>query len=485
MRHHLFWPALWLIPLLGALAGCAGTPAKNPVDNPFEKKLANLINTVIATQHLKPGEMAPAGVMPCSPLSDKRFSRLEELVVERLTMALRKQNDLYRLSRQNWFEFREGRPLTFMEQPADERTFLRNLIVYEVAVSPDTVLHQIHIHIVGTDAEGRAVSGAAAEATFDAGPGSVAHKLYHARPNGSPYPEGLEERPYVSLDRLVFSVVAELADAYRNGMPAGREMAADEEVRVVLYANDRERAGQGLSESIQDALQQAIVSHGGFTCAVSREDFGPAFAQINFYQRNPSVFKVDASLFAAGTVLLMFDIIRSRYDDRVGVALRALWRASPLETSTGKLIPTRVAGTYLSGFTARAYLSGGLTRDDSPVTRIRRPSESVIHEWDPPLTIQPTGPARDLGVCFYDFTEVLEKRIYPVLARAPGVTEIRRADERCNAQGCICYAVGYKGSIEAISAWLREHLRLSCVLAFHLMPRGEGQLDLYFDGGFM
>jgi len=486
MKKRLLRIVLCMVPLLAILAGCAGTPVKTFDLDPFEEKLNGLISDLISSQTFTPGEMAPAAVMPGSLKLGTRFSRLEELVMERLTLALRKRNDFHKLSRQNWFEFREGRPLTFTDQPPAQQRLLRNLIVYEVGVSSDKVLGQIKVHILGTDADGHALPGVVSEATFDFSPDSPARRLYDTRPSTSPFPEGLEERPYTSLDRLTFSLAAELADAYRNGISAGKETAADEEVRVLLYSTHPSgRVSRGLVAAIQDSLQQAIVSNRGFTCVVSQKDFGPAFNQIDFYKRNRPVFEMEESRFTAGTVLLMVDTIRSRHADRVGVALRALWRASPLETTTGNLIPTNVAGTYLSGFTAKAYLSGSSVRGYSRTTPVRRPGEKPAYPEKDLPKVALSVPVGDLDLCFYEFTSVFEKRIYPVLTKAPGVTEIRRADELCdNASGCLCYELWYEGSLEEISVWLQQHLRTSEVLTFRLAPKGDNRLNVYFDGGF-
>ena len=486
MRKQLLRSVLCIAPLLAILAGCAGTSVKTFDLDPFEEKLNGLINRLISSQNFTPGEMAPAAVMPGSLKSGTHFSRLEELVMDRLTFALRKRNDFHKLSRQNWFEFREGRPLTFMDQPPAQQRLLMNLIVYEVVVSPEKVLGQIKVHIVGTDADGHALPGVVSETTFDSGPDSPARRLYDTQPATSPFPEGLEERPYTSLDRLTFSLAAELADAYRNGISAGKETAAHEEARVLLYStHPSDGVRKGLVAAIQDSLQQAIISNRGFTCVVSQKDFDPAFGQIDFYRRNRTVFEMEESLFTAGTVLLMSNTFRSGHTDKIGVSLRALWRTNPLETATGNLIPTNVAGTYLSGFTARAYLSGDSVSGFSRMRPVKRPGGKPAYpekDVSKPVRSVPVG---DLDLCFYEFTSVFEKRIYPVLTETPGVTEIRRADELCNnASGCLCYELWYQGSLEEISTWLQQHLRTSRVLAFRLAPKGDNRLNVYFDGGF-
>ena len=484
MKKHLWIGILALAPLLALLAGCAGTPLKAPEQEPFEAGLTRLIDRLISNRTYTPGEMAPAAVMPEALKSGARFSRLEELVMERLALALRKQNDFQRLSRQNWFEFREGRPLTFMDQPPARQRLLRNLVVYEVGVSPDRVLEQVNVHIMGTDADGRAVPGVAAEETFDFGPDRTARRLYDAEPSGNPYPKGLEEHPYDSIDQMTYSLAFELADAYRNGIWAGKETAAHEEVRVLLYAKHPGES-RGMNQTIQDSLQQSIVGNRGFTCVVSRNDFGPAFEQIDFYRRNHTLFEMEDSLFMAGTVLLMMDIFPHGRGDRIGIALRAIWRADPLETAEGNLIPTNMAGTYLSGFTAKAYLRGRGSQSRARTEQMENVPMGFITSEQIPTRAAGPGTPRDLDICFYEFTSAFQKRVYPVLSGAPGVTEIRRAHELCDgSKGCFCYELWYNGSVEEISQWLTRHLRTSKVLAFRLEPKGEGRLNVLFDGGF-
>jgi hypothetical protein len=487
MKNPIFSMIACLFPALVLLTGCAGVPVRSLDPNPFEEEVSALISRALSAQAHTPHELGPAAVMPGALKSGKRFSRLEELVMERLIFQLRRQNDLYSLSRQNWFEFREGRPLSFMSEPLDRQRLLQNLIVYEVAVSQDRALNHITIRLSAADAQGRTVPGVTAEVVFDASPQGVAARLYDERPAASPFPEGLEERPYESLDRLAFSLASELADAYRNGMWAGQEPAAHEEVRVVLCPSRPSGAvAQGLTEAVQNALQQSIVATRGFTCALSRTDFGPVLQQIDFYRRNASVFMMEASPFTTGTVLLMADISPSRHNHAVGVALRAVWRTGPLESAAGNLIPTDMAGTYLSGFTAQAYLSRNFANQDRAGTgHIDRPGQDSISLDHHAAPLTRTVPPGHLGLCFYEFTEVFEKRIYSVLAGAPGVTQIRRADDLCDSgQRCLCYELQHEGTEAEISAWLHAHLRTSEVLAFRLAPKGGGRLNVYFDGGF-
>jgi hypothetical protein len=481
-------PALLLV----FMAGCAGTPVKAPEQAPFEVRLDQLIDGLIANRAFTPEEMAPTAVMPGALKSGTRFSRLEELVMERLALALRKQNDFYTLSRQNWFAYREGRPLTFMDQPTARQRLLRNLVVYEVGVSPDRVLGQVKVRIMGTDADGRAVPGVAAEGAFDFGPNRPARRLYDAEPGGNPYPKGLEENPYESIDQMTYSLASELADAYRNGILTGEETAAHEEVRVLLYTKHSGESGE-MDQTIQDSLQQSIVGNRGFTCVVSRKDFGPAFEQIDFYRRNNTIFDMEESLFTAGTVLLMMDTFPHRRGGRIGVTLRGIWRTDPLETAAGNLIYTNVAGTYLSGFTAKAYLRGSEARrysgrgkiPDTPGTfTTPKPVPTYTDRAVSTRAVRP-GAQGDLDICFYESTSVFQKRIYPVLSNAPGVTEIRRLHERCEGStGVLCYELWYDGSVAEISRWLTRHLRTSKVLAFRLEPKGEGRLNVHFDGGF-
>ena len=105
-------------------------------------------------------------------------------------------------------------------------------------------------------------------------------------------------------------------------------------------------------------LQQALVSMDDMTCAVSQEDFGPVFNQVDFYKRNDDLFEVDNEKFKPGSVLLMAETKSQGYNGMKHVALRAVFRVTPLKDKDGVFIPQNTAGTYVSGFTSRAWFKG-------------------------------------------------------------------------------------------------------------------------------
>ncbi|RJQ48783.1 MAG: hypothetical protein C4530_24115 [Desulfobacteraceae bacterium] len=483
--------------------GCVSTPP--PIQEPaaeerFEVAVNRLIEGVLNKQRHTPGEMAPAAVMPASLKAGSTYSRLEEYILERLAIRLRQQHDIYSFSRQNWFEYREGRPLSFGSLPASDRSLMQNLIIYEVGVNPDEVMKKAKAHILATDVSGRSISGVVSEAEFDFEKDAPANRLHVSAPRKNPFPLGLEERPYASIDRMSYSLAAELADAYRTGLKAGDQRVADAEVRVLLYTQPSGGISRGILHTIQNGLQQAVIGQRGFTCAVSTEDLGTAFQKIDFYRKNKSFFELEESSFTAGTVLLMADIFRHPDGKKIGAALRAVWRVSPLEADTGDFIPTNVAGTYLSGFTAKAYLdrsaiktgyetsvpaSGPASIGSVPSLETEQPIAPVPEATEAKLAPELYEPVTDLGICFFRFTEVYEKRLYPILSEAPGIASIRRADELCAQEGsCLCYELEYQGGQEKLSAYLNKNLRTSNTVPFKIKSKGENRLELHFHGGF-
>jgi hypothetical protein len=91
----------------------------------------------------------------------------------------------------------------------------------------------------------------------------------------------------------------------------------------------------------------------------------------------------------------------------------------------------------------------------------------------------------DIDACFYDFTDVLQKRIYGVLKSCPEVFHIERKWSECYAgSGCICYELLYTSPMEELEAYLRKHLRTSPAVPYRLEPISNHRIEVYFDGGF-
>lgn len=482
-----------LVSLALFLSACAGmTPvdyAPTQAERLLDQRVNLLLDDLLSDQRFSASEMAPAAIVPGSAMEGEYFSRLEELLCERLETRIRESHDIFQLSRQNWFELRAGHSLSFQNQSIDRRQRLRSAVIYQVEIAADTVLDRVNGTITAKSADGESLTGVIASGPLGFGQDSLARQLYDAAANRNPFPEGLEERPYTSLDRLAYSLTSELAEAYRNGLKVGGQKVADREVKVLLYTTSP-YFPTGLTREIQDALQQSLISRQGFTCVVSKQDFGPALQQIDFYQWHSQLFKpVEIPQFEPGTVLLMADIGQPADSDTLSLSMRAIWRTDPLEDQQGNLVKEDGSGTYVSGFTSKAYFKGEQLRRRygtrhphvSDNRRIKNADPNIVHRAREPWS----GPSTDINLCFYDFTEVLANRIYPVLNQAPGVTWLRRADELCERDSdCLCYEIWYNGSREDISAWLRQYLRTSKSVNFRLTSNGPGRLEVHFDGGF-
>ena len=101
------------------------------------------------------------------------------------------------------------------------------------------------------------------------------------------------------------------------------------------------------------------------------------------------------------------------------------------------------------------------------------------------VTTSPTYMTRDVATCFYDFTEVYEKRIHRVLSSAPGASDVRRIGTGGrDSSKLICYELQYEKSLDELGAWLKENLRTSQVLPFRLVQKGDNRLEAWFHGGF-
>ena len=337
-----------LLLILMVLQGCATLKPRQTFNNEADEVIQQVLKQ--SARSLRP--MQSVAVVSAAARNGQPVNRLEEAMVEKITNRLKREQRLYRLTRQNWFELREGRPLTFSGHSAANQTLLQQLMIFEVRGIDEPLLENVRVQITATDATGRDVVGIMAEKEFTDADSQPWRKLFAKPAKNNPYPEGLEEHPYTSLDRFSYSLASELTDSYRTGVQAGGESIADRDINVVLYS--KHNTPQSLA--IQNAVQQAIIAQQGFTCSLSQSDMGAAFNQLEQYRGNPSVFSMEQVEFSAGTVLLMLDVIPSA-SETVSAALRGVWRVSPMETKNGRLIPSNYSGSYLSGFTAKAYLT--------------------------------------------------------------------------------------------------------------------------------
>ncbi|MBN2706570.1 MAG: hypothetical protein JXR89_09035 [Deltaproteobacteria bacterium] len=485
---------LLLATLIVSLGACAGLYpvdyAPSEAERLLDERVEILLADLISDRDLGGRESVPAAIVPGSAIQGEYFSRLEEILCERLQTRLREAHDIFQLTRQNWFELRAGHALSFQNLPQEQRRRLTTAIIYQVEITADTVLDRINATITARDAEGRSLSGVVASGPLGFGRESLARQLYYEAANRNPFPEGLEERPFSSLDRLAYSLTSELSESYANGLQVAGQTVSDREIKVLLHTGSSSHLATGLNREIQEALQQALISRRGFTCVLSHEDFSAALQQIDFYQWHAHLFKtVELPQFEVGTVLLLADLSQATKNGVFSLALRALWRTNPLEDQSGALVVEDAGGTYVSGFTAKAYFSGENLRyrynDHRPAKAGERRLVQPLPEKSPLVRKPWDGPSQDLNLCFYDFTETLAARIYPVLNQAPGVTWLRRADELCERnRDCLCYEIWYNGSMEDMTAWLTQYLRTSKSINFNLRSYGPGRLEVHFDGGF-
>lgn len=110
----------------------------------------------------------PAAALSAALLREGTSSRLEDYTLERLTLLLRQDHELYTLSRENLGQLRDGRPLLLADHPGDRQRKSEELLIYQVAAGFDEVLKQVTLRGTLLDALGREVPGVFVEARFDA-----------------------------------------------------------------------------------------------------------------------------------------------------------------------------------------------------------------------------------------------------------------------------------------------------------------------------
>ena len=387
----------------------------------FEEQVDALVKSVVAKQYGTKGEFAPVAVVPGAIKHGVPYTHLEEVVGNALRKKLQATNELYEFTSQNWFEYREGRPLSFWRNPAREREFLKQLKIFEVRINPEPLFAKVEVEIVVSNAMGHTLQGQRGSQTFDFFPSAPAARLHASPAHRTPFPEGTEERPFTSIDRFAFSLVGDLIDTYQVGVLTSGRHASDEDVQVVVSVTPTTLVPKRTVNSIVKSLQQAIVRAKGVTCVL-----------------NPNDRRVDEDRVQHGTVLLVVDFDRIPRTDKINVAMRGVWRVSPLETASGSIVDENLAGTYLAGFTAKGYL----------LLQSRSMIEDSVGEHK--------RLGQDMTVCFYGADDALLEQSYKALRHIPNVKQLEWT--ACADDHCGCWDMTYLKSVDVFSGWLRRHL---------------------------
>ena len=308
--------------------------------------------------------------------------------------------------------------MSFWKNSVRERAFLQQLKIFEIRINPEPLFAKVDIEIIVSDARGHILQGQRASKTLDFSPTSPAARLNGQKVNRTPFPEGIEERPFTSIDRFAYSLVADLIDTYQAGVLSSGRQASAEDVQVVLSVTPTRLVPKRTINSLVKALQHAIVRAKGVTCVL-----------------NPYDSPLQETDVQHGTVLLVVDLDRPSRSDVIAVAMRGVWQVSPLETASGSVVDTDLAGTYLAGFTAKAYLqlksAGGGSSDLASA-------------------------GQEMTVCFYGADDVLIDGGYKALRHVPNLKQL--AWSACDAESCGCYTMIYSKSVNVLAGWLGRHL---------------------------
>jgi hypothetical protein len=309
--------------------GCQKNTIRPHLKSEFDRNIDGLVLETVESCRTKLAEIAPAVVISGNAFNGKAYTRLDELIGQRLREKLSSDREVVELSRENWFEFKESRPLSFKGHSSAHYDLMENVVVFIIDIEPEPVFDQIKVSITAKDSKLRPIPGIQGQTMleyFKDSPGTI---LLNTAVHSNPLPEGLKENPYSSMEQMSYSLASELSYALERGGKTGQYKASDDEIQVVLCAKNFSGSSPGFTQALIQELQQALVSMDGMTCAVSRDDFTPIFSQMDFYKRNDHIFEVDNEKLKPGSVILMAETKNSGNKNQV--ALRAVWRVTPLQ----------------------------------------------------------------------------------------------------------------------------------------------------------
>lgn len=345
---------------LVVLVGCSQHSAKPGTADTFDRELDRLVSDIIESCGNSLADLSPFSVVSANAVNGRPYTGLDDIICSKLSQKLAGSRETVTLSRENWFELKTFQTISFKGHPVSRERLIRDVVVFIVSVEPEPVFNRVRVSVFARNRQMNTIPGIKAAvnlAYFDESPAFV---LYHQKSESKPYPRGLEQHPYHSIEEMVYSMASELSHAARSSLRSSGVTAKNEELRIVLCTRDIAGHDGGFRQAVTRELQQAMVAIGGITTAVSRKDMGPVFAQMNFYKQNVSVFEQEFEKFTPGTVILLVETQQS--GNRYQAALRAVWRVSPLEDTNGNFIVENRSGVYLSGFTSRAWFKGAVPR---------------------------------------------------------------------------------------------------------------------------
>ena len=449
-------PALVLICLI--LSSCATLPANGLLSGNNNEHLISIIDTLASQIEHAAGKpetrVAPVAIVSGNAMRGGEYTRLDEFVITKITSHLQEKREIYQLSDQNWFQFREHRSLLPLHN-AD------TLLVYEVILRPEPALAQMSIIIRAYDQQMRSLPGLGATATLPYTKDSVLAEMYRAAPIVSPYPLGLEENPYRSVEQLTYKLGELLHDTYLRNYLNNKNAAKDQEINVQLHMQPTSDVPTRFLTRLTNSLQQTVVAHNGFTCAISNQDMSPLFEQLDFYQTHRKRFEAVDTLLRPATILLLTKITSS-HKGLIGIYLRAVWLETPVETRDGKLFESNLAGTYISGLTARAYIK--LKNDELA-----------------------GGSGDGVTVCLGDFPSRLRQQAVRAMATYPESLGMTAApDTACRPKtpdNCRCFNMITEKQPDFVLNWMIPRLQEDLVIPFDATTTSQG-VYLSYNGGY-
>ena len=503
---------VWLLSiyLVVIVTGCAiwGDSALaysiNSNQTKFYEKIDSLLENQVKQVRSTVNHKTMVYVMPGSIVNHMHSSRLEEIICKRLSLKLMNKYSEIKLTRQIYMNLMGKNSSELAHDDTYGSDGYGLFVIFKIDLFPDYIKEMICLTVSVLDHFGRVIPELNVEEGFDFSSDGFLNELYQSEPDDNPYPYGSEENPYTSLDKLVAGLSDELDEAYKKGVKVLDQEVSQQEIRVILSSGASNGIPENEIETIRDSLQQEIVTRNGFISSISRDDYEKIFQQISFYQKNKdTVFEMEEELLNAATVILILDVREHPNNEKVSVSLRSIWRVGPLISSNYELIPTNYTGTYISGFTAKAYIDAEALMPIDNLTNhydLKHMKKKVsvyenetdikkLHSingvsFESDLTEKAINEGK-IEICFKKFRRSYEPMLYQSLMKTTPIQNVTKNYAPCaTSEACSCYIVTYVGTYDELSGYLKNAAMASDLTGFDLKPLSETKLDIVFGYGF-